>query len=64
MISITKSDLASAFDHLGLHDSSRYMTAFQSDTKIKTLKRLLIRTNSAAEKSQNKKIDKQTFQFL
>ena len=30
----TKSDLVSAFNQMELDESSRYMTAFQSDTKI------------------------------
>ena len=48
----TKLDLVSAFYQIELDESSRYITAFQSDTKIKKFKRLIFGANSAAVELQ------------
>ena len=42
----TKLDLNSAFHQLELDESSRYMTTFQTDTKLKRYTRLILRNSS------------------
>lgn len=49
----SKLDLVSAFHQIELDESSRNMTTFQSDTKIKRFKRLIFGVNSASEELQN-----------
>ena len=49
----TKLDLSSAFHQVELDESSRYITAFQSDTKIKRYTRLISGVISAAEELQH-----------
>jgi len=49
----TKLDMRSAFHQLELAEESRYITAFQSDTKIKRFTRLIFGANSAAEELQH-----------
>ena len=48
----TKLDLKSAFHQLELDETSRHMTAFQTDTKVKRYTRLIFGANSAAEELQ------------
>ena len=50
----TKLDMVSAFHQLELDESSRYITAFQTDTKIKRFTRLIFEVNSASEELQHK----------
>ena len=45
----TKLDLNSAFHQLELHEDSRYITAFQTEDRIKRFKRLILGLNSASE---------------
>ena len=49
----TKLDLNSAFHRLELHKDSRYITAFQTEDRIKRFKRLIFDLNSAAEQLQH-----------
>jgi len=49
----TKLDMRSAFHQLELSKESRYITAFQSDTRIKRFTRLLFGANSAPEELQH-----------
>lgn len=49
----TKLDMRSAFHQLELAKESRYITAFQSDTRIKRFTRLLFGANSAPEELQH-----------
>ena len=49
----SKLDLKAAFHQLELEPESRYITAFQSEDKIKRYTRLNFGTNSAAEELQN-----------
>ena len=49
----TKLDLNSAFHQLELSPDSRYITTFQSDTRIKRYKRLIFGVNSAQEELQH-----------
>ena len=49
----TKLDMASAFHQIELDQDSRFITAFQSDTRIKRFKRLIFGVNSAAEELQH-----------
>ena len=45
--------MASAFHQIELDQDSRFITAFQSDTRIKRFKRLIFGVNSAAEELQH-----------
>ena len=45
--------MASAFYQIELDQDSRFITAFQSDTRIKRFKRLIFDVNSAAEELQH-----------
>ena len=49
----TKLDLNSAFHQLELHEDSRYITAFQTEDRIKRFKRLISGLNSASEELQH-----------
>lgn len=49
----TKLDMRSAFHQLELSKESRYITAFQSDTRVKRFTRLLFGANSAPEELQH-----------
>ena len=49
----TKLDMASAFHQIELDQDSRFITAFQSDTRIKRFKRLIFGANLAAEELQH-----------
>ena len=49
----TKLDLNSAFHQLELHEDSRYITAFQTEDRIKRFKRLIFGLNSASEQFQH-----------
>ena len=49
----SKLDLRSAFHQLELDPECRYITAFQTDTRIKRFKRLLFGVNSAPEELQH-----------
>ena len=49
----TKSDLNSVFHQLELHEDSRYITAFQTENRIKRFKRLIFGLNSASEQLQH-----------
>ena len=49
----SKLDLNSAFYQLELSPESRYITAFQSEDRIKRFKRLIFGANSASEELQN-----------
>ena len=51
--SFTKLDMASAFHQIELDQDSRFITAFQSDTRIKRFKRLIFGVNLAAEELQH-----------
>ena len=48
-----KLDLSSAFRQLELHEDSRYITAFQTEDRIKRFKRLILGLNSASEQLQH-----------
>ena len=50
---LTKLDLNSAFHQLELHENSRYITAFQTEDRIKRFKRLIFGLNSASEQLQH-----------
>lgn len=52
-ILFSKLDMRSAFHQLELSRDSRYITAFQSDTKIKQFTRLIFGINSASEELQH-----------
>ena len=45
--------MASAFNQIELDQDSRFITALQSDTRIKRFKRLIFGVNSAAEELQH-----------
>ena len=45
--------MASAFNQIELDQDSRFITAFQSDTRIKRFKRLIFGVSSAAEELQH-----------
>ena len=45
--------MASAFHQIELDQDSRFITAFQSDTRIKRFKRLIFAVNSATEELQH-----------
>ena len=49
----TKLDLNSAFHQLELHEDRRYITAFQTEDRIKRFKRLIFGLNSASEQLQH-----------
>ena len=49
----TKLDLNSAFHQLELHEDSRYITAFQTEDRIKRFKRLIFALNIASEQLQH-----------
>ena len=49
----TKLDHNSAFHQLELHEDSQYITAFQTEDRIKRLKRLIFGLNSASEQLQH-----------
>ena len=49
----TKLNLNSAFHQLELHEDSRYITAFQTEDRIKRFKRLISGLNSASEELQH-----------
>ena len=49
----TKLDLNSAFHQLELHEDRRYITAFQTEDRIKRFKRLIFCLNCASEQSQH-----------
>ena len=49
----TKLDLNFAFHQLELHEDSRFITAFQTEDRIKRFKRLIFCLNSAPEQLQN-----------
>ena len=51
--SFTKLDMASAFHQIELDQDSRFITAFQSDTRIKRFKRLIFGVNLVAEELQH-----------
>ena len=48
-----KLDLNAAFHQLGLDERSRYITAFQTDDRIKRFKRLIFGLNNASEQLQH-----------
>ena len=48
-----KLDLNSAFHQLKLYEDSRYITAFQTEDRIKRFKRLLFGLNSVSEQLQH-----------
>ena len=48
-----KLDLNSAFHQLELHEDTRFITAFQTEDRIKRFKRLIFGLNSASEHLQN-----------
>ena len=49
----TKLNMASAFHQIELDQDSRFITALQSDARIKRFKRLIFGVNSAAEELQH-----------
>ena len=49
----TKLDLNSAFHQLELHEDRRYITAFQTEDRIKRFKRLIFGLNIASEQLQH-----------
>ena len=49
----TKLDLNSAFHQLEHHEDSRYITAFQTEDRIKRFKRLILGLNSVSEQLQH-----------
>ena len=49
----TKFDLNCAFHQLELHEDSRYITAFQTENRIKRFKSLIFGLNSASENLQH-----------
>ena len=48
-----KLDMGSVFNQIELDQDSRFITAFQSDTRIKRFKWLIFGVNSAAEELQH-----------
>ena len=46
---LTKLEMTSAFHEIETDQDSRFLTAFQSETRIKHFKRLIFGVNSAAE---------------
>ena len=49
----TKLDLNAAFHELELREQSRYITAFQTEDRIKRFKRLFFGLNSASKQLQH-----------